>query len=64
MQLGSGPLRVSASTRTGRLLSLTSQAGLLSAKLSSEVLPKTYHPKLALHPKEEGVRAFQDTNAE
>ena len=47
VQLGSGPLRVSASTRTGRLLSLTSQAGLLSAELSSEVFSRKSHLKVA-----------------
>ena len=37
MQLSSGHVTVNVSTSTGRLLSLTSQAGLLSAELSSEV---------------------------
>ncbi len=37
VQLSSGRVTVNASTSTGRLLSLTSQAGLLSAELSSEV---------------------------
>ena len=37
LQLSSGPLEVNVSTNTGRLLSLTNQAGLLSAKINSEV---------------------------
>ncbi len=37
VQLSSGHVTVNVSTGTGRLLSLTSQAGLLSAELSSEV---------------------------
>ena len=35
--ISSGPLEVNVSTGTGRLLSLTSKAGLLSASLNSEV---------------------------
>ena len=37
LQLSSGPLELKVSTNTGRLLSLTNQAGLLSAKINSEV---------------------------
>jgi len=37
LQLSSGPLDLNVSTNTGRLLSLTNQAGLLSARINSEV---------------------------
>ena len=37
LQLSSGALGVNVSTQTGRLLSLTSNAGLLSASLNAEV---------------------------
>ena len=37
LQLSSGALGLSVSARTGRLLSLTSNAGLLSASLNAEV---------------------------
>lgn len=47
MQLGNGPLSVNVSTSTGRLLSLTGQAGLLSAELSSEVRSTPLHLKRA-----------------
>ena len=48
MQLGSGPLRVNVSTSTGRLLALTSQAGLLSAELNSEVHHKHFAQREAI----------------
>ena len=37
LQLSSGALGLNVSTQTGRLLSLTSNAGLLSASLNAEV---------------------------
>jgi len=37
LHLSSGPLDINVSTNTGRLLSLTNQAGLLSARINSEV---------------------------
>ena len=37
LQLSNGPMRLDVSTGTGRLLALTSRAGLLSAELNSEV---------------------------
>ena len=37
LQLSSGALGVNVSTQTGRLLSLTSNGGLLSASLNAEV---------------------------
>ena len=43
LQISSGALGLNVSTRTGRLLSLTSNAGLLSTSLNAEVghLPHT-----------------------
>ena len=49
LQLSSGALGVNVSTQTGRLLSLTSNAGLLSASLNAEVCHLTHTAK-ALRP--------------
>ena len=43
LQLSSGALGVNVSTQTGRLLSLTSNAGLLSASLNAEVCHLAQH---------------------